>query len=95
MNRPLILIVDDHPENLTIIGELLQPTYAVRAANSGERALRLAEMLPQPDLVLLDVMMPGMDGYEVLARLRGSAATAAIPVIFRPHSTARKTKNAA
>ena len=82
MNRPLILIVDDHPENLTIIGELLQPTYAVRAANSGERALRLAEMLPQPDLVLLDVMMPGMDGYEVLARLRGSAATAAIPVIF-------------
>ena len=82
MTLALILIVDDHPENLSIIGELLQPSYAVRAANSGERALRLAEMLPQPDLILLDVMMPGMDGYEVLSRLRETPATAAIPVIF-------------
>ena len=82
MSQPLILIVDDNPENLTIIGELLQPAYAVRAANSGSRALRLAKLLPVPDLVLLDVMMPAMDGYEVLKRLRDDPVTAAIPVVF-------------
>jgi putative two-component system response regulator len=80
--QPLILIVDDNPENLTIIGELLQPTYAVRAANSGPRALRLAKLAPLPDLILLDVMMPEMDGYEVMSRLRADPETAAIPVVF-------------
>ena len=79
---PLVLIVDDNPENLTVIGELLQPLHAVRAANSGARALRLARMEPRPDLILLDVMMPEMDGYEVLRRLRAQAETADIPVIF-------------
>ena len=70
MSQPLILIVDDNLENLTIIGELLQPTYAVRVANSGSRALRLAKLAPLPDLILLDLMMPEMDGYEVLQHLR-------------------------
>ncbi|HSW08954.1 HD-GYP domain-containing protein [Aquabacterium sp.] len=79
---PLVLIVDDNPENLTVIGELLQPHHAVRAANSGARALKLAVMAPQPQLVLLDVMMPEMDGYEVLERLRSDPATADIPVMF-------------
>jgi len=79
---PLILVVDDNPENLTVIGELLQPGHAVRAANGGERALRLARQRPLPDLVLLDVMMPDMDGYEVLARLRADPLTADLPVIF-------------
>ncbi len=82
MPQPLILIVDDNPENLTIIGELLQPTYAVRAANSGSRALRLVKLAPLPDLILLDVMMPEMDGYEVLRRLRADPETSAIPVVF-------------
>ncbi len=82
MNLPLVLIVDDNPENLTVIGELLQPAYAVRAANSGQRALRLAALAPQPDLILLDVMMPEMDGYPVLERLREQPATADNPVIF-------------
>ena len=79
---PLVLIVDDNPENLTVIGELLQPDHAVRAANSGLRALRLARLEPQPDLILLDVMMPEMDGYEVLRQLREQPETADIPVIF-------------
>jgi len=82
VSLPLVLIVDDNPENLTVIGELLQPMHAVRAANSGRRALQLARLTPQPDLILLDVMMPEMDGYEVLRALRASAETASIPVVF-------------
>ena len=81
-SQPTILIVDDTPENLTVLGELLQPTYRVRAANSGRRALQIALALPTPDLILLDVMMPEMDGYDVLAELRASPATRNIPVIF-------------
>ncbi len=77
-----VLIVDDTPQNLTILGELLCSSYLVRAANSGERALRIAQSDNRPDLILLDVMMPGMDGYEVLRRLREDAATRNIPVIF-------------
>ena len=81
-NPPTILIVDDTPENLTVLGELLQPTYRVRAANSGRRALQIALTSPTPDLILLDVMMPDMDGYDVLAELRAAPATQKIPVIF-------------
>ncbi|HAG75889.1 MAG TPA: two-component system response regulator [Thauera sp.] len=77
-----VLIVDDTAQNLAVLGELLQPHYRVRVANSGERALRAAAMAPLPDLILLDVMMPGMDGHEVLRRLRADGATQGIPVIF-------------
>ncbi|EKE16655.1 MAG: hypothetical protein ACD_10C00870G0003 [uncultured bacterium] len=77
-----ILIVDDTPQNLTILGELLRPNFHVRAANSGDRALRAVHMAPHPDLVLLDVMMPGMDGYEVLRRMQEDESTQDIPVIF-------------
>lgn len=80
--RPTLLIVDDTPQNLRILGELLQPFYRVRVANSGERALRAAVTQPLPELILLDVMMPGIDGYEVLRRLRADPATHLIPVIF-------------
>ncbi|WP_371322905.1 two-component system response regulator [Dechloromonas sp. ZY10] len=76
-----ILVVDDTPENLAVLGELLQPYYRVRAANSGSRALQIAGAQP-PDLILLDVMMPEMDGYEVLSRLRSAPATRDVPVIF-------------
>ncbi|MCK6425161.1 MAG: two-component system response regulator [Burkholderiaceae bacterium] len=82
MNRPVILIVDDSPENLMVLGELLRDAYQVRAANSGATALRLAALTPRPDLILLDVLMPGMDGYEVLGRLQADPATRGIPVIF-------------
>ena len=79
---PTILIVDDTPQNLTVLGELLKPLYRVRVANSGERALRAAVTDPVPDLILLDVMMPGMDGHEVLRQLHGKAETRTMPVIF-------------
>ena len=79
---PVVLIVDDNPENLTVLGELLQPLYRVRAANTGERALQLATLAPLPSLILLDVMMPVTDGFEVLRRLRESPLTRDIPVIF-------------
>ncbi|MEO8120054.1 MAG: HD domain-containing phosphohydrolase [Rhodoferax sp.] len=77
-----ILIVDDSTENLHVLSELLRPQYRVLAATSGEGALRVASSLPVPDLILLDVMMPGMDGYAVLARLREQPATQDIPVVF-------------
>jgi putative two-component system response regulator len=77
-----ILIVDDNAENLTVLGELLRERYRVRAANSGARALQLARQVPIPDLILLDVMMPAMSGYEVLEALRAAPETRDIPVIF-------------
>ncbi|TCO81498.1 putative two-component system response regulator [Plasticicumulans lactativorans] len=77
-----ILIVDDTPENLDILGELLQPYYRVRVATAGRRALQIAASEPRPDLVLLDVMMPELDGYDVLALLRENPRTRDIPVIF-------------
>lgn len=80
--RRTVLIVDDTPQNLAVLGDLLEPHYQVRAASSGLRALRAATTPPKPDLVLLDVLMPGMDGHEVLRCLRADPATADIPVIF-------------
>lgn len=77
-----ILVVDDGPENLVVLGDLLKPHYRVRVANSGARALAVAATSPLPDLILLDVMMPGMDGYTVLARFRQSPLLKDIPVIF-------------
>ena len=82
MPPPLILIVDDNPENLSVVGELLLPRHAVRVANSGARALQLARLAPRPDLILLDVMMPGMDGFAVLRALRDNPETADIPVVL-------------
>ncbi|HOE43731.1 MAG TPA: two-component system response regulator [Rhodoferax sp.] len=79
---PTLLIVDDQPENLTVLGELLESDYVVRVASSGLRALKAAASSPQPDLILLDVMMPGIDGHEVLRHLRADPATQDIPVIF-------------
>ncbi|MGR8934406.1 MAG: response regulator [Gammaproteobacteria bacterium] len=78
-----LLIVDDAPENLAVLGELLRHAgYRVKAANSGRAALQYARQKPYPELILLDVMMPEMDGYEVLASLRSDPAAADIPVVF-------------
>lgn len=77
-----VLVVDDQAENLAILGELLENHYRVKVANSGENAVRAALSSPRPDLILLDVMMPGMDGYQVLARLQENPLTREIPVIF-------------
>ena len=80
--KPVVLVVDDSPEYLSLMGELLESSYAVRVANSGERALQLARQEPHPDLVLLDVLMPDMDGHAVLSALRRDPGTREIPVIF-------------
>ncbi len=77
-----LLLVDDTPENLVVLGELLRPHYRVRVASSGQRALEVAVSEPRPDLILLDVMMPSMDGYATLRALRQDPRSADIPVIF-------------
>lgn len=77
-----LLVVDDSPGNVALLGDVLQAQYRVLAATSGQRALELARGQPRPDLILLDVVMPGMDGFAVLATLREDARTRDIPVIF-------------
>ncbi|WP_272918714.1 response regulator [Malikia spinosa] len=77
-----ILVVDDTPANLSLMTGLLRDEYKVKAAIDGEKALRIAQSSPAPDLILLDIMMPGMDGYEVCRRLKADPATRDIPVIF-------------
>ncbi len=77
-----ILIVDDTPENLSILGDLLSPYYHVRVANSGVRALAAAQRVPLPSLILLDIVMPDLDGFAVLERLAENPLTQPIPVIF-------------
>ena len=77
-----VLVVDDTPENLTLMGALLRDHFMVKVANNGEKALKIAISDTLPDLVLLDIMMPGTDGYEVCRRLKATAATRDIPVIF-------------
>ncbi len=81
-DRPVILVVDDTPQNLMLMTELLKDQYRVIVANGGERGLSLARGQQQPDLILLDIMMPDLDGYEVMTRLKASEITANIPVIF-------------
>ncbi len=81
-SKPSILVVDDTPANLTLMTGLLQDLYQVRAAISGEKALKIASADSPPDLILLDIMMPEMDGYEVCRRLKADPKTSEIPVIF-------------
>ena len=79
--RPTVLVVDDTPANLSLLSSLLRDHYRIKVANNGARALALAAEAP-PDLVLLDIMMPQMDGYEVCRRLKAAEATRRVPVIF-------------
>jgi len=80
--KPTILVVDDTPENLSLMSSLLKDSYQVRAANHGERALKIAFSDQPPDLILLDIMMPDIDGYEVCRQLKAEASTRDIPIIF-------------
>ncbi|MEH6460843.1 response regulator [Chitinimonas sp. JJ19] len=77
-----VLVVDDTPDNLSLMSGLLRAAYKVKLAPNGERALQIAAGEGKPDLILLDIMMPEMDGYEVLRRLQADGATRDIPVIF-------------
>jgi len=77
-----LLLVDDAPANIQIANSILKDTYKIRIATNGAKALELANVTPLPDLILLDVMMPEMDGYEVCTRLKIAAETRDIPVIF-------------
>ncbi len=81
-DKPTILVVDDTPDNLILMSSLLKGDYKVKIANGGEKALRIAASDSPPDLILLDIMMPDMDGYEVCQRLKHEPKTMNIPVIF-------------
>jgi putative two-component system response regulator len=80
--QKIILVVDDTPENLELMGALLMDRYKVKIANNGPRALKIAMSEIPPDLILLDILMPDMDGYEVCRQLKANPNTCNIPVIF-------------
>lgn len=80
--KPLVLIVDDTPANLNLLANLLKNTYEIRIANNGAKAVELAQIEPLPDAILLDVMMPIMDGWTVCEQLKSMETTSRIPIIF-------------
>ena len=80
--KKTFLVVDDAPANIRVVNEILHPKYKVRIATNGAKALELAAATPPPDLILLDVIMPEMDGYAVCDHLKADPATRDIPVIF-------------
>ncbi|CAA7624793.1 two-component system response regulator [Magnetospirillum sp. SS-4] len=82
MERATILVVDDTPDELLLMSELLKEDYRVKVANSGDKGLKIATANDPPDLILLDVMMPDIDGYEVCRQLKANPKTLDIPVIF-------------
>lgn len=81
-SQPIILIVDDEPANIEILAGTLEAHFEVHFASTGQEALERVVQEPIPDLILLDVMMPDLDGYAVCARLKENRATAGLPVIF-------------
>ncbi|MBP2625825.1 MAG: response regulator receiver modulated metal dependent phosphohydrolase [Firmicutes bacterium] len=82
VEKQIILVVDDIPTNIDVLSEILRPTYQVKVATNGTMALKIAMAPHPPDLILLDIMMPGMSGYEVCQQLKDNLATRNIPVIF-------------
>ena len=81
-SKQTILVIDDTPENLSVINALLREFYQVKVSTSGVDGLNVAQMQSQPDLILLDIMMPDIDGYEVCRQLKANPVTENIPVIF-------------
>ncbi len=80
--KKTLLVVDDAPANIQVVQSILKDEYKIRVATSGEKALELVKTQPHPDLILLDVMMPGLDGYQVCEQLKAAPETRDIPVIF-------------
>jgi putative two-component system response regulator len=81
-NKKIILIIDDSPANIHLLSGILKNQYRVKAATSGVKALTIAQKIPAPDLIVLDVMMPEMDGYEVCRQLKINPLTKNIPIVF-------------
>jgi hypothetical protein len=81
-NRLTVLLVDDTPDNLMLMTDLLKDSYRIKAANNGEKALAICTSATPPDLLLLDVMMPGMDGFELARQLRAHPNCELLPIIF-------------
>ncbi len=80
--KQCILVVDDSPENIDVLSEVLREDYQIRVATSGEKALKIAYSDEPPDLILLDIMMPGLSGLEICRRLKANPDRRRIPVIF-------------
>lgn len=80
--KPVILVVDDAPENIQVLSAILKNNYKVKIATNGEKALKICNSDNPPDLILLDIIMPKMDGYEVCTQLKENQATKDIPVLF-------------
>lgn len=81
-HKKTILVVDDTPENIDILSGVLRGEYKVKAALNGEKAIKIAQSTPPPSMILLDIMMPGIDGYEVCRQLKSNPLTSHIPIIF-------------
>jgi putative two-component system response regulator len=80
--KQTVLVVDDAPESLLLITSLLKDSYKVKIATDGKKALQIACSQDPPDIILLDIIMPEMDGYEVCDHLKNNSETRDIPVIF-------------
>ncbi|KOO16204.1 chemotaxis protein CheY [Vibrio xuii] len=81
-DKPVVLVVDDIPDNIHTLSGVLSDDYRIKAATNGAKAIQIANSKPQPHLILLDIMMPEMDGYEVCSQLKSNPMTADIPIIF-------------
>ncbi|TFH93118.1 response regulator [Vibrio ouci] len=81
-DKPVVLVVDDIPDNIHTLSGVLSDNYRIKAATSGAKAIQIANSKPQPHLILLDIMMPEMDGYEVCSQLKSNPMTSDIPIIF-------------
>ena len=91
--KPIVLVVDDLQQNVDLLSAVLRKLYNVMVAPDGNAAITIAGGEPKPDLILLDVMMPDMDGFEVIQRLKDNPETAGIPVIFVTAKDDTKTES--
>jgi two-component system, sensor histidine kinase and response regulator len=82
MEKPTVLVVDDEPNNIKLVRQILENNFRIRIATNGKEALERVSIDPKPDLILLDIMMPGMDGYDVCQQIKANLCTKDIPIIF-------------
>ena len=82
LRQKLVLVVDDTPTEIAVISGVLKDSFRIKVATNGKKALAMARASDKPDLILLDVVMPGMDGFEVCRHLKATPTTREIPVIF-------------